>query len=112
LVGWTRASLVTVDVVEWIYLVGVVFGITSHDAGKADYKEGTIQPALVRLKSIGNDEPISVEFMTAYSPRPVEYSMKAERMMASSERPIASCEGGYERLSSPPKKFCSISADI
>ena len=39
-------------------------------------KEGTVQPALVRLKSIGNDEPVSVQFMTAYSPRPGEYSMK------------------------------------
>jgi hypothetical protein len=49
-----------------------------------------IQVAGRSLKSIGNDEPISVEFMTAYSPRPGEYSMKAERTMASSERPIAS----------------------
>ena len=54
--------------------MGDVFGNTSHDAGK-QIKEGTIQPALVRLKSMGNDEPISVEFMTACSPRPGEYSL-------------------------------------
>ena len=49
--------------------MGDVFGNTSHDAGK-QIKEGTIQPALVRLKSMGNDEPISVEFMTGLLPTP------------------------------------------
>ena len=97
--------------------MGDVFGNTSHDAGK-QIKEGTIQPALVRLKSMGNDEPISVEFMTGLLPTPRRvfpgWRRERWRVLNGLSLLAGNClrRRGYEDRRPFLKRFCSISTEI